>query len=393
MKRLLSVFVVIYLASAASAAWYTNTGDQTLAWLYRQKITVNSSSVDADLSNFPVLVNITDVTNPIFSKAQTDGDDILFTSSDENTKLNHEIEQYNSSAGTLCAWVNVTSLADLTDTVIYMYYGCSNAATQENKTGAWDANYQAVWHLKEDPSNHSTGFIKDSTANANNGSTEASMTSDDQVSGQIDGAIDFDGSNDSIAGIPKSLMQISPESIEIWFKTRSTAVSHLIWAGQNTGNGWGQNPEYHISLGAYIGAANSNYVSAYFGDASNRQNDAGTFTGDPLFMKVAFTDTSEAHQVVLTNTGTSGILYLDGVQVSADASAVINSTTSWNAGTLIGRCGANSRFFNGIIDEIRISNMVRSAPWISTGYKNQHLPSGFYTIAAEERRPAAILIE
>jgi hypothetical protein len=86
-------------------------------------------------------------------------------------------------------------------------------------------------------------------------------------------------------------------------------------------------------------------------------------------------------------------LYLDGIQVSADASAAIDTTTSWNSGTFFGKCGANTRFFNGIIDEIRISNSVRTPAWITAGYKNQKLPSGFYTLSAEERRPAAILIE
>ena len=42
-------------------------------WQYRKAIIINSSQVSGDLTNFPVLVNITD--SDLKYKAQTDGDD------------------------------------------------------------------------------------------------------------------------------------------------------------------------------------------------------------------------------------------------------------------------------------------------------------------------------
>ena len=42
------------------------------------------------------------------------------------------------------------------------------------------------------------------------------------------------------------------------------------------------------------------------------------------------------------------------------------------------------RYFNGAVDEVRISTTDRSADWISTGYNNQSSPSTFYTLAGEE---------
>src|SRR2546422_10741998 len=101
-------------------------------------------------ANFPVLVSRTDT--DLQSKAQSTGNDILFTSSDGTTKLNHEIEKYVSSTGELVAWVKVPSVSSSAATVIYMYYGNAGAANQQNAVNAWDANYLAVWHLKEDPS-------------------------------------------------------------------------------------------------------------------------------------------------------------------------------------------------------------------------------------------------
>ena len=46
-------------------------------WVYRKRLVIDSAKVDADLSNFPVLVDITDA--DVQSKAQSNGDDIVFT--------------------------------------------------------------------------------------------------------------------------------------------------------------------------------------------------------------------------------------------------------------------------------------------------------------------------
>ncbi len=72
--------------------WYDSN------WQYRQEIIINSSMTPADQTNFPLLVKITDQTNPIFNNAQSDGGDILFTLSDGITKLDHEIEYYQNTA-------------------------------------------------------------------------------------------------------------------------------------------------------------------------------------------------------------------------------------------------------------------------------------------------------
>ena len=61
--------------------------------------------------------------------------------------------------------------------------------------GVWDNNYQGVWHLREDPSG-SAPQIADSTSNNNDGTMNGGMTTTDQVAGQIDGSLDFDGSSD-----------------------------------------------------------------------------------------------------------------------------------------------------------------------------------------------------
>ncbi|MCH6586191.1 MAG: S8 family serine peptidase, partial [Thaumarchaeota archaeon] len=76
-------------------------------WQLRKQITINSAQVASTLTNFPVLISITDT--DLGSFAQVDGDDILFTAGDGVTQLSHEIESWNDTPDKLVAWVKVPS--------------------------------------------------------------------------------------------------------------------------------------------------------------------------------------------------------------------------------------------------------------------------------------------
>ena len=68
----------------AKADWWNDD------WHYRKSITINSSQVAGDLTNFPMLVSITD--SDLSNKAQANGNDIVFTLNN-GTRLDHEIEK------------------------------------------------------------------------------------------------------------------------------------------------------------------------------------------------------------------------------------------------------------------------------------------------------------
>lgn len=104
-----------------------------MAWLdsyqYRKVLTVDSSKVDADLTDFPVLVSLSDL-NFDFSHLLSSGDDIRFTDADGVTELKYEkeflgaISTYGSdilSGGTASgdtnggAWSNPANVVDNND--------------------------------------------------------------------------------------------------------------------------------------------------------------------------------------------------------------------------------------------------------------------------------------
>lgn len=170
--------------------WYDTS------WSYRKKITIDHAKVlNTDQTNFPVLINRTDTdwkdTANGGHVGQSDGGDILFTSSDGTTKLDHEIEKYVPSTGELIAWVEVPAVSASVDTEIYIYYGYAAASDQWNVTGTWDSNFKMVQHLEE-----TSGTHEDSTLNNNDGTASGGLNQD--ATGKINGADDFDGNDDYI---------------------------------------------------------------------------------------------------------------------------------------------------------------------------------------------------
>ena len=170
-------------------AWYNQN------WQYRKQITIDYTKVSANLTDFPVLISQSTDAN-LAIHARNDGWDIVFTSSDKKTKLNHEIETYNSTSGTLVAWVNVPAISNISNTVLYMYYGNPTSSNQQNSTNVW-SSFQAVWHLKENPAG-TAPQMKDSTSNNRGATSVGNMTSTQQVNGKIDGSLKFDGTNDGL---------------------------------------------------------------------------------------------------------------------------------------------------------------------------------------------------
>ena len=237
--------------NAAGESWFNDS------WQLRKSITIDATKVSSGPhTDFPVLVNLSSDAS-LAANAQTDGDDILFTSSGGATQLKHEIETY-TSGGTLTAWVKVTSLPSSTDTVLFMYYGNGSATSQQDATGVWDSNYKAVYHLKET----SGTSVADSTSNANNG-TKTAATEPNPVTGQISGAQDFDGTNDIIQIADAASLDITGAgTIEAWIRRDVSGAWHSIVAKGNTSTDAAHNYTFEIE-----DTAGGNQLSGGWGTA------------------------------------------------------------------------------------------------------------------------------
>lgn len=135
-----------------------------------------------------------------------------------------------------------------------MYYGNSSATDGQAATNVWDSNFKLVQHLKET----SGTTTADSTSNSNTGTKVSATEPNPTTSGQINGAQDFDGSNDYINVGSGSSLEISTNlTMEAWVKTSSTLGNMQIIA-KNASSLY----SYYLSLTAlkpevYLGGINS----------------------------------------------------------------------------------------------------------------------------------------
>src|SRR5690348_4294955 len=94
----------------------------------KKQITLAHSQVSgtSDLTNFPVLISVTDTNLKTVGNGgyvqSSSGFDIIFTDSTETTKLDHEIESYTASSGAIIMWVRIPTLSHTADTTIYVYF-------------------------------------------------------------------------------------------------------------------------------------------------------------------------------------------------------------------------------------------------------------------------------
>lgn len=325
-------------------------------WLYRRAVKIDHTKVDADLTNFPALISLTGL-----SYINANGTDIRFTASDGVTELPREIESY--SGGNLLAWVKVPTLSATVDTTVYMYYGNSSAVepaanSPYGKQAVWDSNYKMVQHM----SDATTSTITDSTSNANNG-TKVGANEPLTTTGSINNAQSFDGSNDRITVGQQSITGAGTFQAII---KRNASATNVIFNNENIGSLW---PNYQLSV------------------ASDKA-------------KFDFYSSSSVANVVTgtTTLGTTGYYFITGTYDMSNLKIYVNgqlenTTPTTNTPNNINNnysIGATqttsgySTFSSMILDELRISNIARSASWIKTEYNNQLNAAAFVYMSPQE---------
>ena len=341
-------------AGKASDGWYSG-------WSYRKAITISHARVVGSLSDFPVLMDITD-TN-LASSAQSDGDDIAFVDAGTDTKLNHETELFDSGTGHLVARVKVPSLSQATDTVVYMYYGNPAAGSQQNPTGVWDSNARMVLHLDE-----TSGTQHDSSVNANNAVPYGGVLQG--VSGKIAGADTFDGVNDYLQVPHSDSLAVFSQGFTASFWLRLSDVSRRQTIVNKYNSVTGQRSWYVEYQANMLGFFASQDGSSYGEWHAAFKPTVGTW----YFVTVTWEPSAVPK------------FYVNGAQVTTSGTAKIGLIYN-NAGVplYVGRCPYDgTRYLKGGLDEICLSNSARSLSWISTSYNNQASPFTFFSVGPQE---------
>jgi len=313
-------------------------------WQYKKTITIDHTKVDDDLTDFPVLINL-DSDAQLAANAQADGDDIFFTLSNDSTKLSHEIETYVTGTGQLVAWVKIPTLADLTDTEIYMYYGNGTCASQENITDVWDSSTKAVFHFNE-----SSGTIYDSSLNGNNGSSEGDIVYN--IPSKIYNGVSITGANERFTIADNgTLNQQSIWTVSFW--------GDLV--NPTSGRDWA------YFSGYWTVGKSGTHLSVRYGNTES----TGPVVSSGWHFYTVSCNADAANNLKF---------YIDG-QLSSAITFAIPSVPSGNK--RVGDRHIYNENWVGGLDEMNIASNTRSAEWISTEYSNQNSPGTFYNLGSQ----------
>lgn len=302
-------------------------------WSKRQKLTIDHTQVDDELTDFPVKV-IVSSDNPLFDTAKSDGSDVRFTAADGETLLKFEREVHDTTEKIAVYHVKIPSVSSTSDTDFYLYYGNASASDASSPNDVWDSNYKLVMHMGSS--------LEDSTSNGNDGTNYGStlgLASDGYYrsfrEGQYITLYNMPAFTDITALVwiyPKEDIQLRPGN---WF---GNATSYEGWM--------------FYRWGVYIGNG-STWIDAPSLGASSPQNSwtFAAFSYDGSTIK-----TYQNNMIITKHTGLSGT-----VSTSSAIGAIgDHPTSSWDT------------YINANVGEVRISSIARSDAWIKATSASLH---------------------
>ncbi|MCW3978686.1 MAG: DUF2341 domain-containing protein, partial [Candidatus Bathyarchaeota archaeon] len=325
-------------------------------WDQRVNITIDHDDVDSDLPGFPVLIYLSgssgrndyDMTF-IFDELQSDANRkrIAVTTSDGTTQCYVEIEEWDDAGEEAWLWVKVPTVDSSADTVLYLYYdanhtdnagyvGDSGSATARN---VWDDDYVGVWHLPEDPEG-AAPQMKNSKSDNHHGSCQGFMDAFDQVRGQIDGSLDLDGFNDYIDfGSSEDLDITGDITIEFWLKADDySGFPDIVTKGTF-------DESYSVWLesdGDIVFSLNNDRLTSL------------TNVSTTYWNYIAVTRIGSDRRVFINGTEDASDVYAASIGPVVDPLTVSSDVDS----------------FDGIVDDARLSDTGRVAPWIKACYES-----------------------
>ena len=340
-------------------------------WRSRIPITIDPTTISGGLSenltNFPILlklssdtgVNSADITRVFDELTTVTGTKkIAVTTSDGVSQCYVEIENWDWGNEEAWLWTKIPTIASGTETQLYLYYDSeqSDNTTYIGETissgaqNVWDEHYVGVWHMSQDPNGDVADAMKDSTSNLNHGTPGGTMTTADLVDGKVGKAIEFDASDDRINVGDESSLEPSHLTFSYWAKP--TTYDRSLNGGIAKGTIFGSSSGY------------SYRIDFNNGNAVGRVTDEGNSWYGTT---VAIGD-NDWHLWTLTYDGSKVCLWKDLTKHEGTTFSGVIDYVKDNNDFCIGARSSGDYSFDGIIDEVRVSNIAHSDSWLKATY-------------------------
>lgn len=319
-------------------------------WPYVQNIilntTENGASVDETVTDFPVAIKLNSTNFDFRSTPAVPK--VRFTNEHGDT-LFCQVELWDSVAQTAIIWVKTDTIRGNGLTTIVMLAGDNDAIDISKSKAVFDTGngFQAVWHFH---GSYET-IVADATANFYNGTPHDVIV----VDGVLGHGYSFDGSSyieilNSYNG-PLNFAEDDTFTISAWVNTdmQDTFYQDIV--------------------------SKSNYQ---YGLQVNKNSQWNFFTyksraGWAIVESPAIVNSWVF--VAGVSNGSSQYLYVNGLLEDSTKTMQADellANTYYNV--MIGRrSDVSERWFNGLMDEVCISNRARSKSWIKLCYQNQRI--------------------
>ncbi len=271
-----------------------------------------------------------------FRQAKTDGADVRFFTP-HGTPLAFQIEHWDPVVGSAAIWIRIPTIKGNSHQEIRMRWGQPDAQSESNGAAVFNHSngYLSVWHLGTEPKDEVS-----SLAPENFGTTA--------TAGMIGQGQHFAGGKGVCCGNQIETLPLGnrAHSTQAWFRPE-TANGRVL--------GWGNEKAQGKVIMQYRSPPHVQ-MECYFSDANV---EGQLLTPMPEWV----------HAVHTYRRGES-LLYINGLLAGegnprATPLAIERPAKMWIGGWY------DNYDFVGDIDEVRISNVVRSADWIRLEYENQ----------------------
>lgn len=325
-------------------------------------ITIDHTKVGGTLTNFPLYLDLSLLNPTFFNAVQNGGADIRMTAIDGFTELATEVVSCDTTAFTGEVHILIPSVSSTENTIVYIYYGNVNATlplatSMYGSQAVWPSNRKFVAHLESG--------VTDSTSNANDG-TNAGSTS---IAGKLAGnGVAFNGTNQEFT-VPSTAMGHTG-TISAWVNVQGDGTPD----SGGTVSIWNSSTDNRTRL--------------------NRLNSAKLFAfvkGNPsITVSTAFQPIiGQWYKVTTTWVPTAGSngtcqLFVNGILIGSNTyTDVTTGPNSLHVGSF-NASNPQGGWFNGYVDEVRISNTVITLAEDLTAYNNQSSPQTFYIALSPE---------
>ena len=371
--RLVIILTGFAIAAAVSFILYYQLGDVEDSWAnkenvltdfnYRKKLTFSKDIVKGNevLLNFPVLIQLTDADLKSANRGgkiiHPKGYDIRFTKSDGKSVLPTQIDSYNSNTGEIIAWVLLDTLSLKSSNEIFMYY--SNATIKKELANAlWSDNVKGVWHFNGDLNAKNNRKLKATTIGTTN--TIGKIGAGRLFSAATKNCASFDYSEE---------LDIKGDfTLSAWIYLNEKGREQVIVSNQG-GNQGGY--RLFINKDNQVAVDFINYAGKRIGTRGNA--DAEKLELNRWYF-VAGVYNASLNQLQT---------YVDGI---FEQSLAISDAPALTSSSLqIGRDQFNDNsYFNGILDELKITAAFRTQSWLATEFYNQISPKTLFSFGATE---------